>query len=504
MAEEKAQIWVKEQGVWRKTFSKILIMIFKLALLLILIGLLFKLGGLWSGVLGLAFGLFASIFTLISLARAIYVPQISAPEGYNLWDYSFKYALSCLLGINGIYTIVDDGKVMVVRPRGIFARSETPNTVVITDGNAVVFEYGGHFSRVTGPGVVATKPFELIKAVVDLRPQWSMIEAEAVFTRDRVPLRIELGLGYQIIPQKLANVSCIMEESIKLDQQAEVIGGSYPVYAETVRKAVYNASAVGWQRTIEGAADSILRDVISTYNLNELTIAPASQDVSVISAIEAEVRERLQHTSLSLGVNIGAVYIQNIEMPMTVTEQMLDRWRAEWEGHIEAIRAENAKRILTIRAQAEAEAWESIQWTKMKLITRFIGYVKSPELASQIIQLTLPTSISRDEEAIKVSKFESQLSAIETELNLLSRSFQEETQELKERVRGRFELTERKVESLENEIKTLKEDLRSKESRLLERRTLMWNIVFGLVGAILTLLGLNWKEIIGFVGSLIK
>lgn len=256
---------------------------------------------------------------------------------------------------------VVDGKEIPGKKGGLLKFLGGPGKVVIRPGNAVVFERGGVVTRVSGPGVVITKRAETIKAVVDLRPQFVLREAENVLTRDRVPLKLTLGIGFQIETKK--DVDARPESHIPPDGEALsplISQDPYPVYEATIRKAVYNATEAGWLGTIPGATESVIRDIILTYDLDQifnLSGEPTPEgffgtNQRVIDQIEKRANEVLEKLCPTWGVRYGGVDLRVIEMPEEVRQRMLAVWETEWKKKIklEEAAAESASRVRIIRA----------------------------------------------------------------------------------------------------------------------------------------------------------
>ena len=96
---------------------------------------------------------------------------IFVSHGGDRWE-SFAYLIdSVLLERAGPLDIVEKGEVITIKSRGLLAPFRSVGYTVINHGNAVIFERFGRPSQLSGPGFVMKKPFERIRAVVDLRMQ---------------------------------------------------------------------------------------------------------------------------------------------------------------------------------------------------------------------------------------------------------------------------------------------------------------------------------------------
>ena len=294
---------------------------------------------LFATVLGLVLGGVLVIIPLgiFSLIGSEAILALFEAEGISRWD-AFRYQWSLLLGIQHPWQVVEDGKVKVPKPKGILSEIGGPGIVVIQPGNAVVFERLGRVTRIEGPGVVKTKRFERIKEVIDLRPQWATVKAENVLTKDRVPLTIELGVGYRI--ELKEDTDERLESVLETDSEAftREIGEIYRVYEETVRKAAYNVTAAGWQTTTREAAKTFLRDIVALYDFDEVFQlrgeAGFGKDRRTIHQIEEAVKKKLARAAVNWGVKITIIDIDNIEIPLILKEQIVDEVIKKWRGKI--------------------------------------------------------------------------------------------------------------------------------------------------------------------------
>jgi regulator of protease activity HflC (stomatin/prohibitin superfamily) len=280
--------------------------------------------------------------------------QISRGEAMRL-------LFSLVFATNYLVATIEDGKEIPGKKGGLLKFLGGPGKVIIRPSNAVVFERGGIISRIEGPGVVITKRAEFIKAVVDLRPQYVLRPVENVLTHDRVPLKLTLGVGFQIESKK--DVDARPESHISPDGEALsrlISENPFSVYESSVRKAVYNAAGGDWQGTIPGASESIIRDIILTYSLDQifnLSGKPTPEgffptDQRTIEQIERRANEVLERISPNWGVRYGGVDLRVIEMPDEVRQRMLAVWETEWKNRIklEEARAEGKSKAQVIGA----------------------------------------------------------------------------------------------------------------------------------------------------------
>jgi len=309
--------------------------------------------------------------------------------GRQLW--------TLLTGINYPYQIVENGKVTRTKPAGILDVIGGPGIVVIKPGNAVVFELGGTVTKIEGPGVVKTRMFEMIKQVVDLRPQWDTIEANDVQTRDGIPLHLKAGVGYQIEP--LANTAGRLGVGGPVGPFNAAIMGFHPVHKKNVFCAVYLAGTTDWQRASRGAVELALRDAIGRQTLAEIygQAADGALGPTIIPQLEREAEIDVRAWALAWGVTITAVDIMALEAPAEVRERILKQWEAEAQRGLIAAKGEAEARALhdieTVKLGAREQALSRIE----DAIVRGARILQPPQLDHYLELLErLTTQMARD------------------------------------------------------------------------------------------------------------
>jgi regulator of protease activity HflC (stomatin/prohibitin superfamily) len=328
----------------------------------------FLIGGLaeqviLSTVIGLITGVFIVGVSLLAvmLVSSEYILALHEVHGIRRRD-ALRVLWSLIMGINYPWMIIEDGKVTKSKPEGILPVIGGPGVAAIRAGNAVVFERGGKISQIAGSGLVLLKRYERIRAIFELRPQSETRKTENVLTKDRIPLTVVMGAGFQIEPKEVTDQR--PESFVEPDGEAlsEVIGTLYKTYKATLEKAVYHAPPSGWGVMIPGAAQSLLRDVIATYNFDEIFKRVGEvegepggfdPDQRTIKAIENKIMERLSAAALQRGAQVRGIDIREIRIREDVLEKMLDWWGAEWKRRIAIKEAEGEGETATIKGEAE-------------------------------------------------------------------------------------------------------------------------------------------------------
>ena len=380
---------------------------------------------IFSGLVGLLGALLVIGIPLLIVLwpSSEYVLALHEVDGIKRWD-ALRLLWSLVMGTQLPWQVVEDGEVKQTKPEGILDKIGGPGVVVIKPGNAVVFERKGKVTRIEGPGVVLTKRFEKAKHVIDLRPQWATVKAENVLTKDRVPLTIELGVGYRIELKKDTDER--LESVLETDGEAftREIGEVYRVYEETVRKAAYNVTAAGWQTTTREAAKTFLRDIVATCNFDDIFVLNGTEleeNKRAIYKIEEAVKKKLAKAAVNWGVKITTIDIENIEMPKEAKEQLLAWWEAEWKRRIAIKEARTERRALIERAEGRALAVEKFEKIKaearQKMINQLLNAINviikgAPDITIRFISVIEQLSRRIVTEDIIASRYMEVLEAI--------------------------------------------------------------------------------------------
>ncbi len=324
-------------------------------------------GGVGAGLLA-ALAVPLTLFLLVRLSSQV-VLAMHEWEGATPGD-AFAYLWSIIVGINQPWVVVENGEVVGGKKRGIFHMMGGPGLLIVRPGNAVVLQHTGTISQIVGPGRHRVRRHEKIRQIVRLGPLWETKNVENVLTRDGVPLTIRLGVGYGI------------ELKEDTDRRAgppanpRVIEGDYPVYEDTIRRAVLNVTPAGWEVTAVAGCESRLRDIVGTYTLDQLfgleTLERAADEgvefhesERVVKRIEQRILDNFAPiAAATFGVRIRTVDIQSVKVPEQVEERMLEAWSTEWRQRTEtAMRTAAAAaftKIERIKYEARKAAFDQV------------------------------------------------------------------------------------------------------------------------------------------------
>ena len=279
-----------------------------------------------GGTVGLVSWLLAVLSTLFLSSKVIFVSQ----EG-DRWE-SFVYLIeSVLLERAGPIEIVNKGEVRTIKSRSLFAPARSVGYTVINHGNAVVFERFGRPSQVSGPGLVVKKPFEAIRAVVDLSMQVEE-RRQTLVTRDGIPLTTYVKILFQI------------DSGGRVPTPDDM----FPLSETVVLNAVYLVP--DWKAYTIETALALLRDIICTRYLDEI-YAPLKKGSrrragpeTHAQLLQDKLQTSLSDTAIAWGVRIHRVEL-GIEVPQEIKEQALafEKARKEEELENQRSRAENRR-----------------------------------------------------------------------------------------------------------------------------------------------------------------
>jgi regulator of protease activity HflC (stomatin/prohibitin superfamily) len=141
-----------------------------------------------------------------------------------------------------------------------------------------------------------------------------------------------------------------------------VIGTLYKVYRATLEKAVYYITPDGWSGLTPAVAQNLLRDIIATYNFDEIfkrvdevegEPGGFDPDQRTVKEIENKIMERLSAAAPQWGAQALGVDIREIRIREDVLEKLLDWWGAEWKKRIAIREAEGEREATIVKADGE-------------------------------------------------------------------------------------------------------------------------------------------------------
>ncbi len=341
----------------------------------------FTRNGFWNppdwkaGILGAAIGV---LFVLAAFSMALWMSvdpilTLSAQLGKAHWTDVMHYMLTFLFQKRQPWVVIDDGDVISEKPAGILKRFGGPGILVINPGNAVVTTRRGMVKQVWGNGIHETERLEKIKKVVDLSPQWEIITADDVLTMDGIPLKVNIGVGFQIRPcnggdrQKLPD--CGDNVSKHADDITASIGreiplwdccipGSFSVRLSDILRAVFNPSSDDWHKA-PFLVLSQFRDIVAELDLSALL------GMNVLQELANRTSGMAGRIFPGWGLRLNGVRINSISPPDNLKRSWFEHWGrmrgAEDERTAMEHRGKGTARQIDIVEKAKLEAFDNLQ-----------------------------------------------------------------------------------------------------------------------------------------------
>jgi regulator of protease activity HflC (stomatin/prohibitin superfamily) len=307
---------------------------------------------------GLALAIAVAFGVLLLSSDYIFVAQ-----GIS-WERALVYLFSWMTGLFTIYREVKDGEVKETRIRsspdfgaffgrlfGLGRLLGVGEIVSIHSQQAVVFERGGKFTRVEGPGIVFAKPWEYVHRVFTIRPRFVELVLEEAYTKDGIPLNITFTILYRLIAD-------VPRDAIDWKKP-------YPVSKDAVVKAAY--ATFDWEMAVREEAKNLLRDRFAQTYLDEI-YDPLNPETFPLREIRTDIKDGLAEFAWNWGMEIRAVQIVRLDMPDKVKEQMLRRWFEQWEARV----AESKKQAMITLGEGEAEASRIVELARASTQTQMI------------------------------------------------------------------------------------------------------------------------------------
>ena len=250
---------------------------------------------------------------------------------------AFKVLGSSSFGFQLPYLIIENGAATISKPKGVLSKIGGQGMVIVRPANAVVFERVGKVTQIVGPGTAYTKLYEFPKAIVQLRPRWIDLPSNAeAQTLDGISLKITGGVGARIEPAadralREPLVTAVLDKST--DLRGGKIDGDFPVYKDSIFRAVYLPAGPDWEKTLAGAAVTTIRAAINSHRLEDifgppvrgmLPIAPGTP--TVIQQIQTQALAQLQAFAPDWGIQVTGLDLRLSEAPTELRQRVLKRW----------------------------------------------------------------------------------------------------------------------------------------------------------------------------------
>ena len=313
---------------------------------------------------------------------------------------AFRSLLTFVLGTNYPFYVINERELELRVPGNPFGQFFAgPGLVLSRCDHVPVITDGVTFKRIGQPGLTFTHKLEMVDHAVDLRPQLRSFTVEAR-TRDGVPVQVLTFVPFRIRGR----------------QRGLKLGSSFPFYQRAVYSAVFGQpvehgekAAHRWDELVPITAERLLREVISRYTCEELA-APFDPKRDPRAEIRNELISTLREKMSPGGIEVIGGGISNLEPDEEALRRRIENWKATW-----------AKRLRVRQAEAEQEAWLSVEQARAEADARFVqhvgnvlqGFVDRGETAAleairlrfvgalKVMARNLPDSMPLPEESVK-------------------------------------------------------------------------------------------------------
>jgi hypothetical protein len=373
--------------------------------------------GNWIGILCVSLPILAVYYHIMHhLAHAI-VPA-SNPEDKHEKNQRFWVFLWYTWGLQHPLQVVsnDDlsGRTVETRISGnIFSSLGRPGIVWLRSHQAAALTVGINFSRVEGPRVVFTRPYERLLEIVDLRTQIRSREIDAI-SKDGVRFKATVLASFTLDRDEWTRTTyhdvedrkVILLKTKTLDSNLD---GRFPFASTRVRSALMmrgktstepeQQKVIYWDERVLNQVEVIASRVLSDRRFDELWKPNREEpDASALEEIAAKIKSQAYPELLAQGVRIFAArvttfnfseYQQTENKHDDVIKQQIATWSVNWENQRLQILADGDAE--SKRLQQEARAYvqsvlltaiaEGMQQTRLRypnlprhvIAMRFVG-----------------------------------------------------------------------------------------------------------------------------------
>ena len=304
-----------------------------------------------------------------------------------------KFLAYNLLGVSENYVVVEDGKAVVTKPRGVIDRIGGPGLIIIKPGNAVAFEWGGRITKIEGPGLTHTITFERAKHIVDLNPKRFQRSIQDIHSQEGVPLQAHVLATFQIkrapgrhgtqvepMPKETKpneKKDRKPEEKTLAEHLADVVPGAHPVNVEAIHRAIYRAGDAGWE---QATRDAIEKAVAATINGKELPylypLEHPRHRRNRMGSLSWEALRRANRRTEEWGVSVSELDITAISAPPGVQARVLEAMQGEVRSQL---RLEELDRLVRTIERTQPIVGGDVALRLVALVERLIDSMAGGE-----------------------------------------------------------------------------------------------------------------------------
>lgn len=338
--------------------------------------------GNWFGIVFISLPIFFVYYnTLYHLAHAI-VPA-SNPESKDEQWQRFRVFFWYTWGLQHPVQVVksDDasGRTVETRISGEVSRDiAKPGIIWLKSHQAAALTTGVTFSRVEGPRVVFTKPYERLLEIVDLRTQVRLREIDAI-SKDGVRFKATVLASFALDRDEWTgttyhNIEALKVMLLKSKTVDSNLDGRFPFASARVRSALMmrgktsdepeRQKVIYWDERVLNQVEVFAARVLSDRRFDELWKPNREEpDASALEEIAAKIQSQAYPELLSQGVRIFASrvvafnfseYQQAQNKHDDVIKQQIATWSVNWETQRSQILADGDAESKRLQQEARA------------------------------------------------------------------------------------------------------------------------------------------------------
>jgi regulator of protease activity HflC (stomatin/prohibitin superfamily) len=334
---------------------------------------------------------------------------------------SLPHVLGMMFGYTSQMLYVHQGKLVTDASSKAAEVIGGPAWLTVGEGNAVLLERGGGFSRIVGTGYHRLRPHERVRGVVELRTHYRK-SSQSVLTKDGIPVKMDVDLTFRVTendlpddpppspPPPLGPVNRLRRR-LHLRVRRDVIETTRPhrFSRETVRRLVYETTIWGpdqqpdWTLSFYNVRSGDITDQIASRRLDEIS-APEDTQVHPRAEIARKGLEDARDAAsrVAPGVEILDMTLGVIEPRddfKHITTQMISNWKIEWERRAKILEAQAEAKRTQLLEEARAEAQANMIQALTEGYRIAMGDNQDPQVAKDVIALrfidTLETLLAR-------------------------------------------------------------------------------------------------------------
>ncbi len=338
--------------------------------------------GNWFGIIIISLPILAIYYnTLHYLAHAIVPasdPENKLEKRQRFWVF-FWYTWGLQHSLQVVSSDDPSGRTVEARISGnVFNDTGKPGIIWLKSHQAAALTVGINFSRVEGPRVVFTKPYERLLEIVDLRTQIRSREIDAI-SKDGVRFRASVLASFTLDRDQWTRTTYhnIEDRKVMLLKTKALdsnLDGRFPFASTRVRSSLMMRGktstepelqkVIYWDERVLNQVEVIASRVLSDRKFDELWKPNREEpDASALDEIAAKIKNQAYPELLAQGVRIFASrvvsfnfseYLQADNKHDDVIKQQIATWSVNWENQRSQILADGDAESKRLQQEARA------------------------------------------------------------------------------------------------------------------------------------------------------